>query len=166
MDASEVSIAEERLPHDLDPLKANVAVSTQKLTEEDVAILAALRHAKINNVPELAYGHLPDSIRKILVEWDADQTGSVSLAELTAAAQSHKQTQQQSYRLKQTLAVLLVICALGSLAVFVLSYMAALLAQTLNVREDGLLTTPAGLLTRVFSADLKAGSQSFVAMMC
>ncbi|CAD7953108.1 unnamed protein product [Amoebophrya sp. A120] len=83
-----------------------------------------LIQAKKSDTGELDYQDFPESVKAALAVWDADASGSVSVGELTAAANAQKRMQEENRQMKRALVVLVGIIVLLAVMNFVMGLLA------------------------------------------
>lgn len=71
--------------------------------------LAREKDAREKDHDELEYDHLPPKVQEVLRGWDLDQSGTVGVQELLAAADAQKKMSQQNRMMKRLLALSVVV---------------------------------------------------------
>eukprot|EP00391_Amoebophrya_sp_Ameob2_P004656 CAMPEP_0179006190 /NCGR_PEP_ID=MMETSP0795-20121207/14397_1 /TAXON_ID=88552 /ORGANISM="Amoebophrya sp., Strain Ameob2" /LENGTH=4148 /DNA_ID=CAMNT_0020700885 /DNA_START=196 /DNA_END=12644 /DNA_ORIENTATION=- len=83
-----------------------------------------LIQSKKNDTGELDYQDFPESVKNALAVWDADASGSVSVGELTAAANAQKKMQEENRMMKKAIIALVGIIVLLAVMNFVMGLLA------------------------------------------
>ena len=77
-------------------------------------------------------------------EWDLDRSGSVSVIELSAAANAHKKVKKEGRLMRKIILGLSAVILLLLTGTFILSYMAVDMAKEMRGEGDGVMQTPNG----------------------
>ncbi|CAE8711599.1 unnamed protein product [Polarella glacialis] len=117
-----------------------------------LAALGRMLHESKNNVGELEYLHLSAKVRDVLVTWDLDNSGKVSVSELAMAAEAYKEKAGTVRRLKIVVVVLFFFLAALIAGMFGTTFLAVLLSKDMAVDHSS------GTLKTTYGKDIKVAS--------
>eukprot|EP00391_Amoebophrya_sp_Ameob2_P005804 CAMPEP_0178991058 /NCGR_PEP_ID=MMETSP0795-20121207/5310_1 /TAXON_ID=88552 /ORGANISM="Amoebophrya sp., Strain Ameob2" /LENGTH=1109 /DNA_ID=CAMNT_0020682711 /DNA_START=531 /DNA_END=3864 /DNA_ORIENTATION=- len=83
-----------------------------------------MKDAKEANSPDIDYRDFPDQVKQVLVRWDTDANGKVSVSELAGAAAAQKKMEQENRYMKIAVMALGCIIILLALLNFAMGYAA------------------------------------------
>eukprot|EP00746_Dinoflagellata_sp_MGD_P000734 gnl/MRDRNA2_/MRDRNA2_101334_c0_seq1.p1 gnl/MRDRNA2_/MRDRNA2_101334_c0~~gnl/MRDRNA2_/MRDRNA2_101334_c0_seq1.p1 ORF type:complete len:199 (+),score=49.45 gnl/MRDRNA2_/MRDRNA2_101334_c0_seq1:66-662(+) len=101
----------------------NGVLDAKELDEAGDMIRLA-KKAKDSNSSEIKYKHLPKAIQEVLVQWDKDNSGSVSVMELGKAAEDQRKLKAVNKQLNTAVLALIFLVVFLCLATFILSWAA------------------------------------------
>jgi len=136
----------------------NGSVSDTEM-DDAIKLLEKLKtQAAEKNNPCMHYLHLPESIQDVFKEWDTDGSGSVSAAEIQAAAKAFKKIQDEGRMMRKIILGLSLVLLLLLVGVFALSFVAAELAKEMKAGNSGVMKTSTGDTVKVASSDFQLAS--------
>jgi Ca2+-binding EF-hand superfamily protein len=110
--------------------------------------------AKHQNKAELNYKHLPKDMVKVLTQWDADNTGSISITNLILAGEAQKRMHDENRMVKKFLVLTLVVVCILLGGIFGLAVTAAEMAKDskpddtgVEQMDDGTPVATGGIMT-------------------
>jgi len=113
--------------------------------DEAAQIIHITKKAKENNSAEINYKHMPDAVAKVLAEWDADKSGSVSISELVMAADAQKKMKQENRLVKKLLVGAMIVILVLLAGTFALSMAAVEMGkETTTDQNTGIAMTKSG----------------------
>eukprot|EP00434_Breviolum_minutum_P014609 symbB.v1.2.012879.t1/scaffold876.1/size155678/4 len=128
---------------------------TNQEMEDGVQLLSKLMEEKAKNSSEMPYKHLPEQIQDVMREWDADGSGMVGVAELSAAAGAYKKIQQEGRLMKKIIIGMAIVILFLMVSMFVLSYLAVDMAKEMRGSSDGTMESSSGVVVKVGSSDFE-----------
>jgi len=120
--------------------------------EKGLHLLQRLVKEKSDNAGEVSYEHMPECVQDVMKEWDLDRSGSVSVIELSAAANAHKKVKKEGRLMRKIILGLSAVILLLLAGTFILSYMAVDMAKEMRGEGDGVMQTPNGEVVKVASS--------------
>lgn len=106
--------------------------------EDVLKMAAAQKKAKKDNSDEIDYSNFPEKVKKVMKTWDADAGGTVSVAELSAAAKAQDQMEAANKFLKVLIGIVVLTIIFLCVTMFGASYASNELAKESRPSDDGI----------------------------
>ncbi|CAE7564443.1 unnamed protein product, partial [Symbiodinium microadriaticum] len=130
--------------------------------EKGLGLLQKLVKEKEANSHEVSYTHMPACVQDVMKEWDLDRSGSVSVVELSAAANAHKKVKEEGRVMKRIILGLAAVILLLLTGTFILSYLAVDMSKEMRGQSDGVMKNNDGETVKVDSSSFQVQADGTV----